>query len=99
MPKLRRIGEVSSDGGSLTLIAGDALEVAKWGAMDIDDYERACDALHGLEAPGQAIAWSEGKGIFTDLGGAGVADVFRIGPDELLLAPFYAAEDWSTATE
>jgi WD domain, G-beta repeat len=102
MSVLRRIGEVAREDGSLAMIVADARDAAAWGAYQNGDFDRACEAIHAANGPGALglpIAWSQGKGIFTDLGGAGSADVFRLGPDELLLSPLYAASDWTKATE
>ena len=40
-----------------------------------------------------------GEGVFSGMGRAGSADVFRIATDELLIAPLVMASDGSKATE
>jgi WD40 repeat protein len=101
MHKLRALGAVARDAGSLTTLVADATDAASWKGADGDDYESAC-ALLDAGVLGAPISWtsgSGGKGIFTDLGGAASAEVFRVEDDDLLVAALFAASDWSKATE
>lgn len=83
-PSLKFLGTVSTEGGPLLLV--DPLHLNDWTGAEGGDFDDVCAFLDNHpESVGLSVTLGDRSAVIWDMGGAGTADVYRVGSNQLAL--------------
>jgi hypothetical protein len=89
---MERLGILASEGGPILLM--DAAHATAWHGTNSSDYERACDLLDGPPSKRWVeIPLGSWMALLWEIGGEGIADVFRLAPDRHVIVKSWTGPD------